>query len=101
MNLAKAILNYLTKKETPQASPAPEGLCPNCWGRQEYEGHFYEAIKQENLDVTSKESNVGWINAYANKYLTGIALVSSDNGEELICPKCKTSYQHKDEHTAS
>ena len=100
MDIVKSLLNYLRKKNTPQEPPAPEGLCPNCWGRQEYGGHFYERIKQENLDVTSKESNVGWINAYANKHLPGIVLQRTGNGEELICPKCKTSYQHNDVHTA-
>jgi hypothetical protein len=101
MTIVEALLNYLRPKENAEAIAAPEGLCPNCWGREEYGGHFYARVKQENLDVNSKESNVGWVQAYANKHLLGIALKRTGNGEELICEKCSTSYQHSDEHTAA
>ena len=101
MNLVESFLNFLKKKGTPEELPAPEGLCPNCWGREEYGGHFYERVKQENLNVHSKESNVGWINAYANKHLAGIVLKRLGNGETLFCEKCKVSYQHSDQHTNS
>lgn len=101
MNLVQSLLNFLRKKDTPKEMPAPEGLCPNCWGREEYGGHFYERVKQENLNIRSKESNVGWINAYANKHIAGIALQRTGNGEELVCAKCKISYLHSDMHTKS
>ena len=101
MDLLQSLLSFLKKKDTPEALKAPEGLCPNCWGRDEYGGHFYERVKQENLDINSNDANVGWINAYANKNLKGIALRRTGNGEEMICDKCKISYQHSDEHTNS
>ncbi len=101
MNLVDSLLNFLKKKGTPEELKAPEGVCPNCWGREEYGGHFYERVKQENLDVLSKESNVGWINAYANKHLAGIVLQRMGKGEELICAKCKVSYTHSDKHADS
>ena len=93
MNLVESLISFLKGKGTQEEGMAPEGVCPNCWGREEYGGQFYERIKQENLDVNSKDSNVGWINAYANKHLLGITLKRAGNGEELICGKCKTSYQ--------
>ena len=40
-----------TKNET------PEGVCPNCWGREEYGGQFYEAIKNRGIDATHPEKN--------------------------------------------
>jgi hypothetical protein len=101
MSLVKSLINFLKKKDTSEELAAPEGICPNCWGREEYGGHFYERVKQENLNVHSKESNVGWINAYANKHLAGIALKRTGKGEELICQSCKVSYTHSDKHTES
>lgn len=98
MNLTKSLLNFLKKKDTDEAQTAPEGICPNCWGRQEYGGQFYEKIKQENLDINSKESNVGWVSAYANKHLNGIALKRTGNGNKLICDKCNVSYQPSENH---
>jgi len=100
MDLVKSLLNFLRKKGTPEAQATPEGICPNCWGRDEYAGHFYERVKQENLNINSSDSNVGWVSAYANKHLAGIALTRKGNGEELICETCQVSFQHSDEHTA-
>ncbi|WP_291871465.1 hypothetical protein [Maribacter sp.] len=36
----------LNKEET---ASAPEGICPNCWGRQEWEGNFYTKIVAKNI----------------------------------------------------
>lgn len=100
MDIVRSLLNFLMTKETEDAADAPEGYCPNCWGREEYGGHFYERVKQENLNVNSKDSNVGWVAAYANKNLSGIALKRKGNGEEMICEGCQTSFQHSDEHNS-
>jgi protein-arginine kinase activator protein McsA len=101
MNLVTSLLNYLKKKDTPEEQKAPEGLCPNCWGREEYGGHFYAMVKNENLDVNSKDAKVGWVQAYANKHLTDIALKKQNHTDDLVCEKCKVSYKHDDEHTHS
>jgi hypothetical protein len=101
MDFTTSLLNFLKKKDTPEEPAAPDGICPNCWGRDEYGGHFYARVKQENLDVNSKDSNTGWIQAYANKHLSGIALKRTGNGETLVCENCKVSYQHSDVHTDS
>ncbi|GAB5555254.1 MAG: hypothetical protein Sapg2KO_48450 [Saprospiraceae bacterium] len=100
MNIAKSIIDFFKKKDTPEAVATPAGICPNCWGREEYGGHFYARVKQENLDINNLESNVGWVQAYANKYLAGIALKRTGNGEALVCETCQVSYQHSDEHTS-
>ncbi len=95
MNILESLLSFLKKDQSTEESSAPEGLCPNCWGREEYGGQFYERVKQENLDINSKESNVGWVSAYANKHLMGIALQRGNDGKELVCQKCKTSFAAK------
>jgi len=99
MDLVKSLINFLKKKGTSAETSAPEGVCPNCWGRDEYGGYFYERVKQENLDINSSTSNVGWVQAYANKNLAGIALKRKGNGEELVCEKCQVSFQNSDGHT--
>ena len=39
MNLIENIKAYFKKKsENKETGNAPEGVCPNCWGRQEWEG---------------------------------------------------------------
>lgn len=90
MNLLDALLGFLKNNPTPTAGATPEGICPNCWGRDEYGGKFYEAVKNNNTDVNSKNPNIGWVQDYANKHLAGIQLQQQNN--ELVCQKCKVTY---------
>jgi len=91
MSVFQSIVSFLTKKEaTPQA---PEGFCPNCWGRQEYEGQFFEAMKNEGIDVNNVSEKVGWIQDYTDKHLAGIQL--HGEGDGLVCSKCKVTYRQE------
>ena len=89
MSGIKSIINYFTKKEANQK--APEGFCPNCWGRQEYEGEFFNAMKNEGIDVNNVSKKIGWVQDYADKHLAGIRLQQEATG--LVCAKCKTTYR--------
>lgn len=91
MTLKKSLLEFLKKKQPPIENETPEGICPNCWGRQEYGGKFYEAVKNYNADVNEKNPNIGWVEDYANKHIKGIML--HEENEKLVCPKCKISYR--------
>ena len=91
MSVFQSIVNFLTKKEATQQ--APTGFCPNCWGRQEYEGQFFEAMKNEGVNVNNISEKVGWVQDYADKHLAGIQLQSE--GEGLVCSKCKVTYRQK------
>ena len=66
-------------------------MCPNCWGRNEYGGAFYDAVKNENMNVNDLESHVGWVQDYADKHLSDIALHADD--AEHVCNKCKVKYK--------
>lgn len=96
MNLLQSLLNFLKKKDTPEEETFPEGVCPNCWGREEYGGQFYERVKKENFNPNDKNPTVGWINDYANKHLSGITLKPSETEDELICDGCKVKFKHVD-----
>lgn len=93
MNLIKSLVNYLKSNKEVNTEESPEGLCPNCWGRQEYGGNFYEAVKNHGLDVNTKQPEIGWIKDYAEKHLKGIRLETTD--ESMACPSCKISYRKK------
>ena len=91
MSISKTLFNFLKKNKELNENETPEGLCPNCWGRQEYGGKFYDAVKNHGLDVNSKNPEVGWITDYAEKHLKGIKLEYS-NGEGA-CQECKVRYR--------
>lgn len=55
MDIAKSIKNYFKAKESRQSeNTSPEGICPNCWGRQEWEGNYYDLMKARNITPESK-----------------------------------------------
>jgi len=87
MSIAENLIDFLIHKPMNTALKAPEDLCPNCWGSQEYEGNFYEAIKSEGIDTNNVEQKKGWIQAYAEKNLTGIQL--KKKGNKLVCQVCQ------------
>ena len=91
--MVNSILNFLKKKQASKDETSPEGFCPNCWGRQEYGGQFLEAVKNHNVDINSDNPNLGWVQDYANKHLSGIKL--RQENDELVCQKCKLTYQPK------
>lgn len=89
LNAIKGV--FSASKEISKLPAALEGYCPNCWGRSEYAGKFYEAVKNENIDINSPSNSVGWIQEYANKHLYTIKMTTDH--EEKACPKCKYSYK--------
>ena len=64
----------------------PEGYCPNCWGKQEYQNEIYEAAEKANVNLNNIDLKRGWIQAYAAKHLQKLKLVNKDN--KLVCLTC-------------
>ncbi len=91
MSLKDRLLSFLKKKEAAEKIETPEGFCPNCWGKQEYAGEFYEAVKNHNVDINSKNPNIGWVQEYADKHLSSIQLKHEDGTD--VCQKCKLTYR--------
>ena len=91
MSTATNILMFLKKRAAGENVTAPEGLCPNCWGQQEYGGQFFKVMKNHTVDINTDEPEIGWITDYAAKHLQGIKLELKDEG--LVCPTCKNVFQ--------
>ncbi len=58
-------------------------VCPNCWGKQEYEG----IIKEYN-EIKDSLGKKAFIAKFVETHLDGIKL--EKNGDVLICKKCNT-----------
>ena len=93
MNYTKSLFSFLKNKKNSEKVETPDGFCPNCWGRQEFAGKFYDAVKNHGLDVNSKNPEVGWITDYAEKHLKGIRLIDQD--DKTVCQYCKISYRQR------
>lgn len=89
MSLAENLKRFLKNKEKgDKTTVAPEGVCPNCWGRQEWGGEFYKQIKARNITPES-HTYTSFINEVASK-LDEIKL-KEDTYE---CTTCHVKYKH-------
>ncbi|MDB0600377.1 hypothetical protein [Tenacibaculum maritimum] len=88
MNIITNLKNYFKKKsEGDETLKAPEGICPNCWGKQEWDGEYYTKIKVNNITPEHNTYN-SFINEVAQK-LDKITLKE----DILICETCKISHK--------
>lgn len=88
MNLFETVKQFLT---IGNKTEVPENSCPNCWGRQEYSGKFYDAIQNEGIDINNLSEKKGWIEKYAEAHLGKIQLRKS--GDDTVCESCKLQYK--------
>ena len=91
MKAVKALLHAILKKKSTGESVVPEGFCPNCWGKQEYGGQFFEAVKNHHVDINEQNPQIGWIQDYYEKHLQGIQL--EPKHEHEVCRNCKLIYR--------
>lgn len=85
--LLNAIKDYFKAKlENKKTGAAPEGICPNCWGKQEWDGKFYEKIKANNI-TPEMNTYTSFIHEVVEK-LDKITL-KEDTYE---CTSCKTKF---------
>jgi hypothetical protein len=90
MSIVDNIISFFRENNSKKA---PTGLCPNCWGKQEYGGKFYEAIKTHHIDVNKADEQRGWIQDYADKNLAEISLMHKEDYN--YCAKCKLKYKEE------
>ena len=67
------LINFI-KGGNEGSKDVPEGYCPNCWGKQEYGGNFFKAVKNQIVDINKVNDHRGWIQDYADKNLSSIEL---------------------------
>jgi len=91
VNLLDSLKSYFRKKQRNEKTEnAPEGVCPNCWGSQKWDGEYYKFLKGQNANP-SNDIYDNFVKEVARK-LNKIQ-VSKDN---YICETCQVNY--KNEH---
>lgn len=86
MSLIKNIASYF-QSSSEKKPVAPEGLCPNCWGNQEYDNVIRELMVDKQIDVNNHEASHAFIQKFVVERVNGITLQKGVNG--YTCPTCK------------
>ncbi len=83
MNITENLIKFFKAKSGHETTgPAPEGICPNCWGRQEWEGNYYELMKARNI---TPESNT--YNSFINEVVTKLDKITLKD-DSYECSTC-------------
>jgi len=75
----------LSAKET--KGKTPEGLCPNCWGEQEYDNMIRHMYLDKQIDVNNQKANYAFIQDFVVNRINGIRLIKGNNSS--ACPMCR------------
>ena len=88
--LTETLIDFFRKPEEETKGASPSGLCPNCWGSQEYDGEIRELYKDKQIDVNNHERNYAFIQEFVVKHIDGIHLKKGNTS--LECPTCHLKY---------
>ncbi|GAB5527725.1 MAG: hypothetical protein Roseis2KO_55970 [Roseivirga sp.] len=70
--------------------PTPEGVCPNCWGQQEYGGKAIDLMEDKQIDVNNSNTRHAFIKDFVVNHVSGIQLKKHSQG--YVCPTCQVAY---------
>jgi len=84
--MIETLINFFQKPAKDTINNTPEGLCPNCWGEQNYDGQIRELYKDKQIDVNNHKENHAFIQKFVVDQLDGIQLKKGVSGYE--CPTC-------------
>jgi hypothetical protein len=88
MNILENIKAYFNAKSDGNVSlKTPEGVCPNCWGKQEWDGKFYKKIKANNITPEHDTYN-NFIHEVSQKL--GRITLKEDSYK---CENCQMNYE--------
>lgn len=87
MAFLDTIVTFFRRPAEETADVVPEGACPNCWGRLEFDGKVRQAMADRQISVSNGEAHYAFIQAFVVEHIDGIRLKDSALGP--ACPKCR------------
>ncbi len=81
---------FFSQKRSETTGKTPDGLCPNCWGSQEYDHIIREMFIDKQVDVNNHKAHHSFIQDFVINKVKGITLVKGSNSYE--CPTCHIAY---------
>lgn len=85
MNLINTLVNFFKKPHEETKDKTPEGLCPVCWGYQQYDGKIRKLFKDKQVDVNNHRDSHTLIQQFVKQHLDHITLRDSEIHQ---CPSC-------------
>ncbi len=93
MDFSKNLLDYFKKPKEETENQAPEGVCPLCWGYQQYDHKIRNLFEDDQIDVNHHKKKYTLIRRFVKEYVDGIRLLK---GEDEVCPTCGNKHDKND-----
>lgn len=63
-------------------------VCPNCWGKQAYEGKFIDFVPDQEKDILNGDHTrqKAFVQKFIEQEVMGVRLKS--DVDRMICPRC-------------
>jgi hypothetical protein len=84
------LIGFFRQPASKTKGKVPEGLCPNCWGEQEYDSRFRTMYEDKQIDVNNHQANYAFIQDFVVNRMNGILLVKEK--DRTACPVCHNSH---------
>ena len=84
--MIETLINFFKHPAKSTKGETPEGLCPNCWGEQEYDNMIREMYEDQQIDVSNQKANYAFIQDFVVNKIDGIKLIKGTKGS--VCPTC-------------
>lgn len=94
MNILENIVKFFESNEKETKDKTPKGLCPVCWGYQEYDKKIRTLYHDKQIDVNNHKEKYSMMQDFVTEHINGIKL---KEGEISTCPKCGHQEKQKDE----
>lgn len=85
MSFVDNLVEFIRKPEEHTKGKTPEGLCPVCWGYQEYDQKLRKLFRDKQVDVNNRQDSYMIVQKFVVDHLDGIKL---RDGEIVECTKC-------------
>jgi hypothetical protein len=85
MDIIDNIIQYFKTENKSVDLVSPEGTCPVCWGRQEYDGKIRTLLKDKQIDINNHKDSYMIIQEFIIHNIDGIVL---KKGIVTDCPEC-------------
>lgn len=84
-----SIKRFFSKKRKGEPTEeTPQGVCPNCWGKQEYDGEFFEIIRDPHFTEEGQRYT-----SFIQKVVDNHKDLAHVHGNKYVCDTCQTSFE--------
>ena len=93
MDIVNKVLRCFEKPQSETQNRAADGLCPVCWGYQEYDQQVRTLFRDKQISIKNCQESYMLVQDFVKNYIDGIQL---RDAKTESCPKCgHTKVEHK------